>query len=151
MIKKLIILSFLFTSVQASAENIEYITGKELTKENSFLIYNGYFEKVSVRSKPTRIFLWFFLIGRVKVLSPNECARVHNRNLGDTEILVVGGNFHPHYEDQELCKKSDCPEGDILIGYKRDGNKDIVPVVRNLENVETVNCEKTYLFNYDDN
>ena len=147
MFKQLIILSFLLTSIQANAEEVEYIvTGKELTKENSFLIYNGHPNLFYVETywRADWAALWGTIWNKATIheLGPSHCMRVHNRHLGSITIrrdLLVQVRLMG-----AICEKSDCPEGDILIGYKTDDDGEKVPAVRNLTNDDRdiVNCSE---------
>ena len=143
MFKQLIILSFLFTSIQANAEEVEYIvTGKELTKENSFLIYNGHLKTMIVLIKSG----FFTPTKQIAYLSKGNCLRVHNQHLGTISIRLrllesVNDLAPPWLNVGVVCKKSDCPTGDIFIGYTEDDGEK-VPAVRNLRDSDqdAVDC-----------
>ena len=134
MFKQLIILSFLLTSIQANAEEVEYIvTGKELTKENSFLIYNGHPGDFLVETywKADWAALWGTIWNKATIheLGPSHCMQVHNRHLGSITIRR-DSDLNPLVHTRlmgAICKKSECPEGDILIGYKTDDDGEKVP------------------------
>ena len=152
MFKQLIILSFLFTSIQASAEGVRGYNQEELaemekqkksplTEENSFFIYNGHLKTMIVLVKSG----FFTPTKQIAYLSKGNCLRVHNQHLGTISIRLLESvnDLAPHWLNVgAVCKKSDCPHGDIFIGYTEDDDGEKVPAVRNLRysDQDTVDC-----------
>ena len=118
------------------------------THENSFLIYNGTSEYIAVESQTTFGILLTELFSFEKprtYIRPRHCMRVHNRHLDSiklrryshlnilTVFMLIGA----------VCEKSDCPHGDIFIGYKDDGG-DKVLAVRSLRGEDSRTVAECY-------
>ena len=117
----------------------------QLTEENSFLVYNGYPGDFSVESDWAVFLSVIFFKGEsFQILQKGTCLRVHNRHLGSIRVRR-GSDLNPLIHVGlmgTICKKSECPTGDIFIGYTEDDDGEKVPAVRNLmdDDRDIVDC-----------
>ena len=73
-------------------------------------------------------------------VSEGNCLRVHNRHLGTISIRS-GSPFNivtPDWLTGTICKKSDCPTGDIFIEYIENDDGEKEPVARSLQDDDNV-------------
>ena len=116
------------------------------TEENSFLIYNGTSEYISVESKSTILGVALSEEKARTSIHSGHCLRVNNRHLGNITIrrdsLLEYIIFIRALTT--ICRKSDCPQGGIFVGYVKDDDGNNVPAVRSLRDEDSRTVAKCF-------
>ena len=119
---------------------------KALLKGNSFLVCNGDSDTdVYVEADLVWSPIFSFAFNKkgyepFQALSKYICVRVHNRHLGNISIRSssVLSFYMPDWLTGTICKKSDCPTGDIFIEYIENDDGEKEPVARSLQDDDDI-------------
>ena len=120
-------------------EELDSTYEEELTKENSFLVYNGYSKTLVVHSDPSLFHILPFK--EYIFLSSGDCVRIHNQHLDNIAIRSTFSSVLP-IAFTSICQELNCPRGDISIGDKRDSDGDLVPFAKSLEKGQNIDCKR---------